>query len=130
MDLPFWEACFNGLALVLMSCGLFQVKVKGSVVLHRYCMLLALVSSSVFLTLYLIYHFLYEPKVYQGSWGMVYYPMLISHVILAATIPILVGTTVFWALRGLIDRHRKWAKITFPLWYYVSLTGLLIYAMV
>ncbi len=94
-------------------------------------MVAALVSSALFLTSYLVYHFQVGsvPFTGQGALRTLYFAILVSHTILAVTIVPLVGTTVRRALRERFDAHRRIARITLPLWGYVSVTGVVIYWM-
>jgi len=93
-------------------------------------MLTAFFSSALFLVSYVIYHwFKSGPKAYTGDWVSVYYPVLISHIILAAAILPLAMVTLYrgWVVQ--IQQHKKIAKITYPIWMYVSITGIIIYLM-
>ncbi len=129
MDLPFIEACFNGLALAWMLLGLVAIRMNLKNT-HRLCMVIALLSSAVFLGCYIVYHLTADPVYYQGDWRITYYFILVSHIILAAVTPFLVGITVFRAIKGQWPQHRWWAKRTLPIWAYVSITGILVYYMV
>ena len=94
-------------------------------------MLAALTSSSLFLTSYLVYHFQVGsvPFKGQGAVRTVYFAILLTHTVLAVAIVPLVGVTVVRALRGRFPAHRRIARITLPLWAYVSVTGVVIYWM-
>jgi uncharacterized membrane protein YozB (DUF420 family) len=93
-------------------------------------MLSALGASAAFLTSYLIYHFGVQlTKPYTGSWRTIYLVILFSHIVLAIVNVPLVITTVNHALRGRFDRHRRIARVTFPVWWYVSVTGVVVYFM-
>lgn len=94
-------------------------------------MLLALAVSGVFMISYLTYHNQvgYEPFMGQGAIRPVYFTILASHIILAGLIVPLVLTTVILALKGNFQRHRRWARYTFPLWMYVSVSGIIVYLM-
>jgi len=129
MDLPFVEACFNGLALLWMLLGYAAIRMKLERT-HKFCMFVALLCSAIFLGCYLVYHLTSEPVYYQGDWRLFYYFILITHVILAAMTPFLVGITVYRALKLQLDKHRWWAKLTLPIWAYVSITGIMVYYMV
>jgi uncharacterized membrane protein YozB (DUF420 family) len=97
---------------------------------HRAFMLAAFGVSVAFLACYLTYHLRTGAHTPFGGTGLVravYFAMLISHIILAMAIVPLVLTTLALALRGSFDRHRAWARWTYPLWYYVSVTGVLVY---
>ena len=127
-DLPALNAILNATATVLMTCGFIAIKNK-KVAIHRACMISTFVVSCAFLVGY-VAHWVLQGDTHfvgQGSIRYVYFGMLISHVILAVVIVPLVITTLILAIRGKFERHRKWARITFPLWYYVSVTGVLVY---
>lgn len=128
-DFPALNASLNGSAAVLMTCGFAFIRRK-QVTAHRTCMLAAFAVSTVFLGCYLYYHAQTGARTPFGGTGLirgVYYTMLLTHVVLAASIAFLVPRTLLLALRGNIERHQAWARWTFPIWYYVSLTGVLIY---
>jgi uncharacterized membrane protein YozB (DUF420 family) len=95
-------------------------------------MICALLASSLFLTLYLIYHFnIPEPKKFQGIGFIryVYYTILIPHIILAAAILPIIGVTVYNVIRKDFEKHKRIARWTLPLWMYVSVTGIIVYFM-
>ena len=129
-DLPALNATLNGLSFILLSLGVTFIK-QGRREAHKRAMLAALGSSSLFLISYVIYHLnvLSKPFMGQGPIRYVYFTILITHVILAIVIVPLVITTTLRGLRDDFERHRRIAKITFPLWMYVSVTGVVIYVM-
>lgn len=99
--------------------------------LHRAAMISACVVSTLFLTSYVIYHANIGSKPFpgRGPIRMVYFAILISHVILAATVPPLAMITLSRGLRARFDRHVAIARWTFPIWLYVSVTGVIVYVM-
>jgi uncharacterized membrane protein YozB (DUF420 family) len=129
---PLLNALLNGSATVLLVAGLWAIH-RGRRELHRRLMIAAFVASALFLVGYLTYHFGPQrelgPTPYRGTgFGKVaYFAMLISHLILAVVnLPMVLRT--FWlAHRERWAEHRRWAKITFPIWLYVSVTGVAIY---
>ena len=129
-DLPAVNASLNGTAAILLTMGFIFIK-RGRVLAHRTCMLTAFGVSCVFLITYVLHHYLRGSLHTEfGGVGVIryfYYPMLISHIILAMVIVPLILVTMSYALKGRFDRHRAWAQVTFPLWYYVSVTGVLVY---
>lgn len=129
-SLPTLNACLNGTATLLLTAGFICIK-SGRVKAHRNCMVSAFVVSVVFLFFYVLHKWLVQgvhtPFGGEGAWRSVYYAMLISHIILALLIVPLILTTLTLAIRGNFERHKAWARWTFPLWYYVSVTGVLIY---
>ncbi len=98
---------------------------------HKRVMLTAFGVSIAFLTCYLIYHFNVGSVRFQGPPDVrtVYYIILISHILLAVTVPVLAGVTIYLGYRDRRQRHVRWAKWTFPIWLYVSVTGVVIYVM-
>jgi uncharacterized membrane protein YozB (DUF420 family) len=120
----------NGIATLLISAGYVCIK-RGNREAHRKCMLSAAVASALFLVGYIAYHALrrglHTPFGGTGIVRTVYYPMLVSHIVLAAAIAYLVPRTFVLALRGEFARHKAWARIVFPIWFYVSITGVLVY---
>jgi len=127
-DLPTLNACLNGIAATLITSGLIAVR-SGRVALHKRCMAAAVTTSALFLTSYLVHKFSVAPNRFQGTGAIrfVYFTILISHTILAVAIVPLVTTTVVFALRNRLDRHRRLARFTWPIWLYVSVTGVVIY---
>lgn len=131
-DFPLINAVLNGTSATLLCSGYYFIRNKN-VALHRRCMLLALVSSTLFLVSYLTYHigFRVGSVRYQGTgWTRpVYFSILLTHTILAVVILPMVLITVMRALKGRIEKHRQIAHWTLPLWLYVSVTGVVIYWM-
>jgi uncharacterized membrane protein YozB (DUF420 family) len=127
---PALDASLNGTSAVLLLVGRGFIK-RGNMAAHRAVMLAALVSSSVFLACYLYYHWHVGSVHFQGQgWSRpVYFSILISHTILAAAIVPLIIITLSRALRQRFDRHRAIARWTYPLWMYVSVTGVIVYFM-
>ena len=130
-DLPIVNACLNALATVFLMLGFVYIK-KGNKTAHRNCMISAFVTSAVFLTCYLIYHFSTEvvTKFVAPQWFRpIYFVLLFTHVVLAVVILPLIFITLSRALKERFDQHRKIARWTWPLWMYVSITGVLIYLL-
>jgi uncharacterized membrane protein YozB (DUF420 family) len=127
--LPTVNASLNSLTTCLLVLAFFFVK-SGRIEAHKKTMLTAFGTSALFLVTYVIYHsFKAGPKVYVGEYGGLYYTLLISHVILAAIILPMALVTLYRGWQMQVDRHRKLARITFPLWLYVSISGVAIYLM-
>ena len=129
-DLPVLNASLNGLAGVLLAAGYVCIRQRW-VAAHRALMGSAFAASMLFLTSYLIYHFhrLTTPFEGEGAIRYVYFLILITHVTLAITVPPLALLTLYRALRGQLERHRRIARWTLPIWLYVSVTGVLVYLM-
>jgi putative membrane protein len=127
-DLPPLNASLNALSAVFLTAGYIFIKNKN-VTAHRNCMISALVSSTIFLGCYLYYHFHAGRTVFKDpAWFRpIYHTLLLTHTVLAVTIVPMILITVSRAARGRFDRHKKIARWTWPLWMYVSVTGVLIY---
>ena len=129
-DLPAVNATLNATATVFIIVGLFAIK-RGNKRAHVICMASALLFSVAFLTCYLIYHYAHPTtKFAHPGWPKVLYLfILMTHIPLAALTVPLVLMTVLPALRRRFDRHRRVARWTYPIWLYVSVTGVLVYMM-
>jgi uncharacterized membrane protein YozB (DUF420 family) len=128
--LPHVNACLNGTSALLLFTGYTFIRSRN-VAAHRACQLAALVVSLLFLASYLTYHYHHGATRFQGA-GIVrpiYFTILTSHTILAIVIVPLVILTFYRALRNDFARHRRIARITLPLWLYVSITGVIVYLM-
>jgi len=127
---PVINATLNGTSAVLLVTAHRQIKL-GRMAAHRALMLTAVITSSLFLASYLYYHWhvgsVHFPQ--QGWWRWIYLSILTSHTILAITIVPLVIITLSRALRERFDQHRAIARWTYPLWLYVSVTGVVVYFM-
>lgn len=129
-DVPALNASLNALATVLITVGFVLIK-TGRRDAHRKVMTAAMVVSAVFLIGYVSHKILirgvHTPFGGEGPIRTVYYTMLVSHILLAISIAYLVPRTFLLAIKGEYERHRAWARWTFPIWYYVSVTGVLVY---
>ena len=129
-DLPALNATLNGTAACLLLIGYRFIR-RGQIRQHRATMLAACAVSTAFLTSYLIYHAHVGSKPFPGHGPIrsVYLTILLTHVVLAAAVVPLALITVIRGLRGRFDRHRAIARWTFPIWLYVSVTGVLVYVL-
>ncbi len=128
-DFPALDASLNGAAVVLLTAGYVFIR-RRRVHAHRAAMLAAFAISVAFLACYLTYHLQTGARTPFGGTGLirvVYLVMLATHIVLAMAIVPLILVTLTLALRGRFERHRRWARWTYPLWYYVSVTGVLVY---
>ena len=127
---PVINASLNGTSAVLLLTAHSMIK-RGRMAAHRALMLTAICTSSLFLASYLYYHWHVGSVHFQGQgWSRpAYFTILTSHTLLAITIVPLVIVTLSRALRDRFDRHRAIARWTYPLWLYVSVTGVVIYFM-
>lgn len=128
--LPAVNASLNGLSGVLLCTGLYLIK-SGRRAAHRRVMLGAFGCSILFLVSYLTYHAVHGSTrfAHGGPIRTVYLAILLTHTVLAAAVPPLAIVTLTRALRERFDAHRKVARITWPIWMYVSVTGVVIYLM-
>ena len=129
-DLPTLNAILNFTSAVLLTAGGYFIK-KRRIDAHKRCMIAALFVSMAFLTSYLIYHSQVGSVPFEGQGWIrpVYYFILITHVILAVVILPLVLRTAYLGFRARFDKHVPIARWTFPLWMYVSVTGVIVYLM-
>ena len=140
-NLPHLTAMLNGLSIVLLALGLNQIR-KGRARGHKKYMLGALGVSAVFLLVYLFHklalyqatgemnkRFPTDPEVAAPAFRYLYYVILLTHLVLAMTVPILAIRAVQLAMKGRIVAHKKLVKYAYPIWMYVSVTGVIVYAM-
>jgi putative membrane protein len=129
-SLPLINACLNTTSALFLAAGFMFIRQKN-VAAHRACMVAAFGTSTIFLISYLIYHSHVGNVHYlgQGMLRKLYFSILISHTILAIVIVPLILRTLYLAVRQRFNEHRQWARWTLPLWFYVSVTGVVIYEM-
>jgi putative membrane protein len=128
--LPALNAGLNATSGFLIVLGYFLIKQKAWTG-HAVAMISAMITSCAFLVSYLVYHFHHGSTPYAGKGWMraVYFSILISHTLLAAVLVPLVIRTFLPVLKSNFDRHKRRARVTFPIWLYVSVTGVVIYFM-
>lgn len=129
-DLPALNAVLNTITASLLVAGLTAI-LKGKKELHQKLMMAAFVTSSLFLAGYLVHKIFHGPTRFQGE-GMirtVYFTILFTHTILAVVNLPLILRTFFLALKGRFEEHKRMARWTFPIWMYVSVTGVVVYLM-
>ena len=129
-ELPAVNATLNAISALLLVTGYILIR-RGQTQEHRLCMLAAFVTSALLLASYVVYHLNVGSVAFtgQGTIRIVYFTILISHIILAIIILPMVIVTLLRALRGQLESHRRIAKWTLPLWLYVSVTGVVVYWM-
>jgi putative membrane protein len=130
-DIPTLNAALNATATVLITLGFIFIK-QGKREIHRACMLTAGVVSALFLVGYvthkILIHGVHTPFGGESpTLRAFYFTMLTTHIILAMAIAYLVPRTFLFAIKGDFVNHQRWARITFPIWFYVSVTGVLVY---
>lgn len=131
-DLPAVNATLNAIATLFLLGGWIAIKRGHHVALHRALMVAALVASAVFLSCYLVYHYhtgARTPFPGDGAARVVYYLILGTHVPLATLMVPFILAAVWFAFRGQFDRHVRIVKYVWPVWMYVSVTGVVIYLM-
>jgi uncharacterized membrane protein YozB (DUF420 family) len=128
--LPSVNAALNATAAVLLSAGYAMIRTRR-VAAHRACMLAAFAVSVVFLACYVVYHANAGSRPFTGRGPVraVYFFILVTHVVLAAAVPVLAVVTLARGLRAAYDRHVAIARWTLPIWLYVSATGVVVYWM-
>lgn len=129
--LPPIYASINGLTALILCCAVWAI-LKGKKKLHQFLMNVCIGLSLLFLVMYIAYHMTSESTTFGGE-GMIkyiYYFILITHILLSVAIIPLVLKTYSFAYLENFERHRKWASITFPLWLYVAITGVVVYLLI
>ncbi len=129
-DLPALNACLNATSAVFLLLGYWQIRQK-KITAHRVCMSAAFLTSVLFLSSYLYYHYHHGSTKFQGQGAvrLIYFTILLTHTVLAAVIVPMILLTLRRALKGEFARHRSLARWTLPLWLYVSVTGVVVYLM-
>lgn len=129
-QLPSLNAALNALSAVLLVAGYLFIKSRN-IKAHKRCMLAAFTSSILFLISYLFYHYQVGSIPFKGQGGIrvVYFSILLTHTVLATVVVPLALVTLFRAFKERFDAHRRIARWTFPIWLYVSVTGVIVYAM-
>ena len=127
--LPKIYAGINGITAVVLISALIAIKAR-KIQLHRGLIRIALLLSLMFLVLYVAYHMTSDSTPYGGESRMLYFSLLISHIVLSvAVIPVVLFTYLF-AWEGNFERHKKWTKIAFPIWLYVAVSGVIVYILI
>lgn len=129
-DLPTINAALNSLSAIQLLCGYVFIR-RRQIARHRLCMMGACLTSALFLISYLLYHAQVGSRPFTGAGTIrvVYFAILLSHTVLATAIVPMVIMTLRRALRGDFPAHARIARFTFPLWMYVSVTGVMVYWM-
>lgn len=127
--LPSIYATINGITALILIAGVIAIKNKNRN-LHQTLMTTAIGLSILFLILYILYHITSDEAHYGGDHKATYFTVLISHIFLSVAFVPLVLITYFQAWKGDFKKHKKWAHITFPIWLYVAVTGVIVYFMI
>ncbi len=130
-QLPMLNACINGTCSVLLILSLIAIK-KKNVDLHKKINLCAFVLSALFLVSYITYHWLAKETSFPKDNPLkgIYYFILISHIILAAVVLPMVLMSFYYGLNNEVDKHRKLVRFSYPVWLYVTITGVIVYLMI
>ncbi len=127
--LPPIYAAINGATALLLVFALVAIK-QRNMRLHALLIRTSLVLSLLFLLCYITYHITSDPTPYGGEYGMVYYPLLVTHIVLSVAVIPLVLLTYLWAWTGDFERHKKWTRFAFPIWVFVAASGVVVYLMI
>ncbi|WP_107038952.1 DUF420 domain-containing protein [Brumimicrobium mesophilum] len=127
--LPSVYATINGLTAIILVSALLAVRNK-KYKLHENLMKTALGLSLLFLVLYIVYHITSDSTSYGGQFPIIYYIILISHIVLSVAVVPMVLFTYFYAWQGDFAKHKKWTRFSFPIWLYVAVTGVVVYIMI
>ena len=135
-DLPAVNACLNGLSAIFLTSGFIFIRRKNKIA-HRNCMIAAFITSTIFLACYLTYHGYLAWVLHKGptrfvnppEWRPIYLTILLTHTVLAVVIVPMVFMTMSRAMKQRFELHKKIARWTWPLWMYVSVTGVVIYLL-
>lgn len=127
--LPPVYAGINGLTAILLLGALIAIKSKN-ITLHKRMIQASLGLSLLFLLAYVAYHITSETTIYGGDFKLVYYFILISHITLSIAVIPLVLFTYLFAWEGNIEKHKKWNRISWPIWFYVAVSGVIVYLMI
>ena len=127
--LPPIYAALNGVTAVILVFALVAIKQKN-MKLHALLIRTSLVLSLAFLLCYIAYHITSDPTPYLGEYGMIYYPLLVAHIVLSIAVIPLVLLSYLWAWTGDFKRHKVWTRFSFPIWLFVAVSGVVVYLMI
>jgi putative membrane protein len=127
--LPPFYAGINGVTALLLIAALIAIKNKQRRI-HENIIKFCLGLSVLFLGCYVAYHMTSDSTEYGGNYATIYYSILISHIILSIVVIPIVLFTYLFAWQGKFDVHKKWARFAWPLWFYVAITGVIVYIMI
>ena len=128
--LPHFNAIINSLTSVFLILSFYMIKNKKDVKSHQILNTLSFTLGAIFLISYIIYHSSVESTSYQGDSRIIYFFFLISHIILSIVVVPFVLFAFYYSLTNQIGKHKKVVKYTFPIWLYVSLSGVIVYFMI
>ena len=128
--LPHFNAIINSLTSVFLILSFYMIKFKKDIKSHQALNTLSFTLGAIFLISYIIYHSSVESTSYQGDSRIVYFFFLISHILLSIVVVPFVLFAFYYSLTNQIEKHKKVVKYTFPIWLYVSVSGVIVYFMI
>mgnify|MGYP001342385473 FL=1 len=128
--LPHFNAIINTLTSFFLILSFYMIKYKKNIKAHKNLNIASFILGSIFLVSYIIYHSSVESTSYQGDQRFIYFSFLISHILLSIVVVPFVLFAFYYALTKQIDKHKKVVKYTFPIWLYVSVSGVIVYLMI
>lgn len=127
--LPPIYATINAITSIVLVAALYMIK-QGNMAAHRRLIRFALVLSLLFLASYVVYHMTSESTSYGGDLGVIYYPLLIAHIVLSVAVIPLVMIAYSYAWMGNYQKHKKLVRFAFPIWFFVAVSGVVVYLMI
>lgn len=127
--LPRFYATINGVTAFFLILALLAIKRKN-MALHRRYIRFSLLLSLLFLACYVAYHMTSDSTSYGGSYKPIYYFLLISHILLSVVVVPIVLFTYLFAWQGNFQKHKKWTRFAWPIWFYVAVSGVVVYLMI
>ena len=128
--LPHFNAIINSLTSIFLVLSFYMIKYKKDVKSHQILNTVSFILGAIFLISYIIYHSSVESTSYQGDSRMIYFFFLISHILLSIVVVPFVLFAFYYSLTNQIEKHKKVVKYTFPIWLYVSVSGVIVYFMI
>ena len=128
--LPHFNAIINSLTSLLLILSFYMIKFKKNLKAHQNLNTASFILGATFLVSYIIYHSSVESTAYQGDQRFIYFSFLISHILLSIVVVPFVLFAFYYSLSNQIEKHKKVVKYTFPIWLYVSVSGVIVYFMI
>ena len=128
--LPHFNAAINSLTSILLLLSFYMIKYKKDIKSHQRLNTISFILGGIFLISYIIYHSSVESTSYQGDSRIIYFFFLISHILLSIVVVPFVLFAFYYSLTNQIEKHKKVVKYTFPIWLYVSVSGVIVYFMI
>lgn len=128
--LPHFNAIINSLTSLFLVLSFYMIKYKKNIKAHQNLNTVSFILGSIFLISYIIYHSSVESTSYQGDQRTIYFFLLVSHILLSIVVVPFVLFAFYYSLSNQIEKHKKVVKYTFPIWLYVSISGVIVYFMI